>query len=85
MKEYELTKPTLLTRSIVDSKSFSLSPGYPIIKSLEIFICLLISLSFLIVDKYYSRECFLFIKLRISFDPLCTGRCSIGISFLKSL
>ena len=52
--------------------------------ALENFIEDFAILSFSIISKYSSIECFLFISFKIFVDPLWTGKCNNGINLLHS-
>ena len=83
------SKPMSLISFIVSSKSFSVSPGKPMMKSEEMLISGRIFWRRLIFDLYSSAMWPRFIAARIRSDPLWTGRCkwltSSGTSAYSSI
>ena len=85
LKENDLMNWISFMRLTVFLKSSFVSPGYPIIKSLENFIFGFTLINFFIISKYSSIVCFLFIASSILLDPLWTGRWIKGISLSQFL
>src|SRR5690554_1891524 len=75
MNEYEKSKSTSATSCMVCSKSFSVSPGKPTIKSELIKISGTAAFSLRMRDLYSSAVWLRFIADKMRSEPDCTGKC----------